>query len=228
MNDNEINTYLWNFDFSNSSVYSMGVEVIIPKNTVIYKADTIPEYAYYILSGKIISYEYTVTGNERIYAISTRGSLVLDDSLVTRKPIPVSFRTTQETHAIRIDHEAMIRAISSNPDFAMAVIHSTADKLLSAMEIIRQSSSTSAAWKVCNLLLTYAKQYGTPYDNKILISEKISQQNIANLLGINRITTLRVMKDLKDMGLIEQINGFYCIRDEENLIRHMDFLEMEQ
>lgn len=226
-NGNEIGTYLWSFDFNNSSVLSMGTEVIIPKNTIIHTADNIPEYAYYILSGRIISFEYTASGNERIYAISSKGSIVLDESLITRSPVPVSFRTTKETHAIKIDRDAMLRAISSDPDFAMAIIKSTSDKMLSAMEIIRQSTSTNASWKVCNLLLTLAKQYGVPYDGKILISDKISQQSIANLLGLNRITTLRVMKDLKDMGLIEQINGLYCIRDEEKLRRHMEFLEIE-
>lgn len=228
MSENEISTFLWSFGFNSTSVMSLGNEVIIPKNTIIHSADEIPEFAYYVLSGKIISYEYTASGNERIYAVSTKGSMVLDDSLVTQKPIPVYFKTTRDTRAIKIARNSMINAIASDPDFALAIIHSTSEKLLSAMEIIRQTSSTSAAWKVCKLLLTYAKQYGTPYDNKILISEKISQQNIANLLGINRITTLRVMKDLKDMGLIEQINGLYCIRDEENLKRHMDFIETEQ
>jgi len=225
--DNEIGTYLWTFDFNNSAVISMGTEVTIPKNTIVHTANEIPEYAYYILSGRIISFEYTASGNERIYAISSKGSIVLDESLITGRPVPVSFRTTKETRAIKINRDAMLRAISSDPDFAMAIIRSTSDKMLAAMEVIRQSTSTSASWKVCNLLLTLAKQYGVPYDNKTLISEKISQQNIANLLGLNRITTLRVMKDLKDMGLIEQINGLYCIRDEAKLKRHMEFLETE-
>ena len=43
---------------------------------------------------------------------------------------------------------------------------------------------------------------------------------MSNLLGINRITTVRGIKKLKDMGLLEQINGLYCIRDIERLKRH--------
>lgn len=77
------------------------------------------------------------------------------------------------------------------------------------------------AWKVCNLLLTFAERYGVPYDGKTLIKEKISQQMMANLLGVNRITMVRAIKELREMGLIEQVNGFYCIRDKERMQKFM-------
>ena len=223
----EIGTYLWSSAVDREVLRSLGEEITIPKNTIIHTADEIPAYAYYILSGRVISFEYTANGNERIYAISSNGSLVLDESLILQRAIPVSFRTTRETRAVRIDRDAIYRAVTADPEFAIAIIQSTAEKMLSAMEIIRQSTSTNASWKVCNLLLTFARQYGVEYDNKILIEEKISQQTIANLLGLNRIITLRVMKDLKDMGLIEQINGLYCIRDMDRLHTHMEYLEAE-
>lgn len=205
----------------------LGTEVSIPKNTIIHEADEIPSYAYYIISGRVISFEYTPSGNERIYAISSEGSFIFEECLITQRPVPVSFRTTRGTKAIRIDRESLLNAVYSDPDLAMDVIFSVSEKFLSSMEVNRQASSTNASWKICNLLISFSKRYGVPYDNKILIQEKISQQSIANLLGLNRITTLRVMKDLKDMGLIEQINGLYCIRDLDSLRRHMEYLEAE-
>ena len=95
------------------------------------------------------------------------------------------------------------------------------------MEINRQASTTNAAWKICNLMVTFAKRYGDADGSRILIREKISQQSIANLLALNRITTFRVMKDLKDQRLIEQVDGYYCILDMDGLRRHMEYLEMD-
>jgi CRP/FNR family transcriptional regulator len=60
-----------------------------------------------------------------------------------------------------------------------------------------------------------------------MIAEKVSQQTLSDLLGVNRITVNRSIKKLKDMGLILQINGFYCISDMEKLRRHMDYIEAE-
>ena len=81
----------------------------------------------------------------------------------------------------------------------------------------REATQCSVAWKACNLLLTFAERYGVPYDGKILIKEKISQQIMANLLGVNRITMVRAIKELRELGMIEQVNGFYCIRDKEKM-----------
>jgi CRP/FNR family transcriptional regulator len=88
------------------------------------------------------------------------------------------------------------------------------------MDQIRQASVHNATWKVCNLLLIFADRFGVIYDGKVLIREKISQQMLSNLLGINRITVVRVIKDLKNEALLEQIDGFYCIRSVERLKKY--------
>jgi CRP/FNR family transcriptional regulator len=47
---------------------------------------------------------------------------------------------------------------------------------------------------------------------------------ISNMLGINRITSVRIIQRLKAERLVEQINGQYCIRSKKLLQEHMDFL----
>jgi CRP/FNR family transcriptional regulator len=67
--------------------------------------------------------------------------------------------------------------------------------------------------------------YGVNYDGKVLIQEKVSQQTIANNLHANRVTIARAIRDLKSLGLVEYINGYYCIRSIDKLKKHMDYLE---
>ncbi|NLI13544.1 MAG: winged helix-turn-helix domain-containing protein [Peptococcaceae bacterium] len=69
------------------------------------------------------------------------------------------------------------------------------------------------------MLLILAENFGTCRDNRIMINLKVSQQMLSNLLGINRITTVKIIKEMNDLELIEQVNGFYCIRDIKKL-RH--------
>jgi hypothetical protein len=46
---------------------------------------------------------------------------------------------------------------------------------------------------------------------------KISHQFIGHLLGINRITSIKIIKKLKGMNYIEQIDGYYYIKDLNGL-----------
>ncbi|MBQ7991603.1 MAG: Crp/Fnr family transcriptional regulator [Solobacterium sp.] len=205
----------------------MGNLIDVEKDTVLINANEIPKYCYYVKSGRVISYEYSKSGEERIYAFSERDSLVLEESLLFMRPVPVSFRAAVNSKLVQIDRNTLLSEIVNNPEFAIDIIHSVSEKFLSAMEQIRQISSYSATWKICSLLIVFANNYGVPYDGKTLIQEKISQQMISSMLGINRITAVRIIKDLKNTGLIEQINGYYCIRSIDKLKRHMELIENE-
>lgn len=61
-------------------------------------------------------------------------------------------------------------------------------------------------------------------EEKIVIKEKFSQQLIADLVGSNRVTVARSMKELKDAGLIERFNGCYCINNKKQLEEYKNFL----
>lgn len=203
-----------------SRLERIGELVSYPKNHVLVRADQMPTYCYVVKSGRVISYEYSSKGEERIYNFNEKNSVLLDANILFDKVSPVGFKTAMPSELIRIDKPTLLQAISDDPQLALDILESISNKFLSAMEQIRQNSHYNAAWRICNLLLIFAKYYGVPYDNKVLIQEKISQQLISSMLGINRITTVRAIKELKDMALIEQINGYYCIRDVDRLRKH--------
>ena len=89
------------------------------------------------------------------------------------------------------------------------------------MDQVREATQCSITRKACSLLPTVSERYGVDYDGKILIKEKISQQMLANLLGVDRITMVRTVKQLREDDLIGQVNGFYCIRDNQKLLDFM-------
>ena len=198
----------------------LGEKKTFPKNELLAKQGEKPPYAYVILQGKVAGYEYTTSGEERILFINESDSVLLESNLLFDWVSPVDFRTMTPVEAICISKTALEEAIYMDPEIAMDIIQSASTKFVAAMEQVRHITNYSAEWRICDLLLIYADFYGVPYDGKLLIREKVSQQVISNLLGINRITAVRAIKSLKDMGLIEQINGLYCIRDVEKLKRH--------
>lgn len=203
-----------------SRLERLGEKKTFPKNHILVQAGAGTNYCYIVKSGRVIAYEYTVSGEERIYNFNERNSIFLEANVLFGWDSPVTFKTSMKSELVCIDKETLTRAIAEDPEIAMDIIQAQATKFMSSMEQIRHASFHSAAWKICDLLLIFAESYGVPYDGKVLIQEKISQQTLSNLLGINRVTAVRAIKELKDMSLIEQINGYYCIRDISRLQRH--------
>lgn len=202
----------------------LGEEVFLPKNQILLEAGAVPDCCYYIEQGRVASYEYNALGSERVFSINGPGSMILVPSMVITHAVTLSFRTLEPSRLLKIDRRTLGGLIANEPDIAADLICLLSSKLISTIEQYRESGNYSVKWRVCGLLLTLAKQSGVDYDGKLLIQQKISQQSMANRIQANRVTVARVIRELKDLGLVEYINGYYCIRDIERLKRHMDYI----
>lgn len=202
----------------------LGKRKTVPRNQVLLAAGEKTKFCYIVKRGRVAAYEFTFSGEERIYNLNEENSVLLEANLLFDYASPVSFRALTECELVCIDKETLLSAVQSDPEISLDLMQSLATKFLSSMEQIRHEMFRNAPWKICDLLLIFAEQYGVPYDGKVLIKEKISQQMISNLLGMNRVTVVRAIRDLRERSLIEQINGFYCIRSMERLRRYQEEL----
>ncbi len=189
----------------------------IKKGDILAEAGETCQYCYIVKSGRIIAYEYTVNGSERVYSYNEKNSLILEECVLLDCDPPVSFKADCNSELICIDKNALIKATSEDAEISIALMRYLSYKFVSSMEQIRFANCHSATWKVCNLLLMMADNYGEEYNGYLKIKERLSQQLISSILGINRVTVVRVMKDLKELDLIAHINGYYCIHDVNKL-----------
>jgi CRP/FNR family transcriptional regulator len=198
----------------------------VPKDTVLIEPGNIPKSCYAVKKGCFVGYEYNSGGDERVYNVLMTGSIILEANMFMGVPSPVYIRAIKNSELIRIEKQTLLHEMTEDPRLTLAIIESISGKFLSAMDQIRELKCHDATWMLCNLLLVFSDRYGVPCDNKkIIIKEKISQQILSNLLGVNRITITRIIKTLKDLGLIEQINGYYCVTDTDKMKQHLDFLD---
>lgn len=58
-----------------------------------------------VVSGRVISSEYSESGEERIYSVNEKGSLILEENLLFGYKVPVNIRTITETEVVRVMKE---------------------------------------------------------------------------------------------------------------------------
>ncbi|MGN0157851.1 MAG: Crp/Fnr family transcriptional regulator [Brotaphodocola sp.] len=218
-------SYFLTLPRGSSRLDKLGEPISFPKNHVIVKAGQRTQYCYILKKGRVITYEYLPSGEERIYYFQGKNSLFLESNLLFDRVVSVGFRTTCPTEVIRIDKPTLLTSMNTNSELALDIMESISVKFFASMEQLRQFKNHNTLWNICGLFLVFAQHYGVLYDGKILITEKISQQLLSSMLGVNRITAVRSIKELKDLGLIEQINGYYCIRDIERLKKYQNSID---
>lgn len=196
-----------------------------PKDYTLITHGSIPLFCYFVCQGQVLGYEILDSGNEVIYSIQESNSLFCEANLLTKSPVAVNFRTTQTCELLCIERIQLLQAMQNDPQIMTCMMEAISNKFIGAMDEVRNVKNHSAVWRLCELLNNLARKHGIFYDNKILIQERLSIQMFTSLLGVNRATTVRSLKLLRDLGLVEHINGYYCIRSIDSLQRYQELLE---
>lgn len=205
----------------------LGTEETIPKGAYLYRLDQ-PRFPDIILlkRGTVKASRITTAGEEHIYNIFHSGSKLFLLAAVTNEPPALNFVATSQCQAVRIPAETIGDAIARDGKLARTLLSDLGKKLAYSYKRLRECESYNTEWKICNLLLSLAERSGAEYEGKILVREKISQQTMASMLRVSRITVARTLKTLRDVNLIETINGYICIRDEAALLQHMHYISI--
>ncbi|MBQ6621472.1 MAG: Crp/Fnr family transcriptional regulator [Mogibacterium sp.] len=205
----------------------LGKLITYPKDYELNEIGEIPNCCYIVKSGRVLCMEVSFSGVQRVYNYMEPGSMFLEECMLIDYPCPILFKTMVPSQLIRIDKCDLKRALKKDIDIVMDVCESMAFKFLSSMEHIRLGPHQTASWKICKILKAFAEDYGVPYQGMIMIREKLNQQMLADLLGLNRITVTRKIKELKELGLIDYVKGRYCVCDLQKLDDYMNKMETE-
>lgn len=202
---------------SMNAIIQAGEKVLYKKNTTIISPGEIVDKFYYILKGRILCIEYSSEGNGKIEFILESGSAFLESNLLFDIPAFTYFVVVEDTYLVHLTKNKLMDLIFSNSEVSLFIIESLTKKFYSSMFRIEELLFHDVEWRICNLFLSMAKSYGIKKDNFIKLDFKISHQFISNLLGINRITSIKIIKKLKDKNYIEKIDGYYYIKDLKGL-----------
>lgn len=200
---------------------------VIPKGTYLYRVGQtkIPDVIL-LKKGTVKASQITAAGEEHIYNIFRSGSSLFLLACITDEPPALNFIATSQCHVVRIPVDALNEAISNDGRLARTMLTDFGRKLAFSYKRLRECESYNTEWKICNLLLSLAERSGVEYEGKILVREKVSQQTMASMLRVSRITVARTLKALRDFSLIETVNGYICIRDEAALLQHMHYISI--
>jgi len=204
---------------------SVGTILEWPKDYIISNAgEVMDSCCYYILSGQIVGYTISFSGEQIINTSNGPNSIGFLSSMFIKHKMNNHFKTASQTQVIKIPKREFYRLLERDSTLCISLLYTLSYLLVESKRQYRERGNYTVPWRVCKKLLVLAKECGTEYNGRIKIPVKISQQAIANSIQANRVTVCKTITGLKDLGLIETINGYYCILDLKAFIKHMDYI----
>ena len=185
---------------------SLGRVRTYPKNSVFITEGDSSDSVFVVLKGKVKVFVSDNEGHEMILDTHGPGEYVGEMAL-DGNPRSASVMTLEPTTFSIVARDPIREAIRHNPDFALDMISRVIDRARLATNSVKHLALLDVYGRVARLLLDMAVEK----DGKLVIPDKITQQEISERVGASRDMVSRIFRDLTAGGYISVENRIITI-----------------
>lgn len=157
---------------------------------------------YIVKHGRIKLVRSSSHGREQIIKILTPGDLLGLEVFYDGKNYENNSVSMEDSELCFISKNDFMRTITTEPAIAAKLITSLGKELHDAYERIGSLGLMSAKEKLTHLLLSLAEEHGVKENGGVRLHLRLSRLEMAELLGITQETSIRLLRSLKEAGVI--------------------------
>jgi len=179
------------------AIAASGVVRAFPKNAVLINEGDTGDSLFILLSGRVKVYASNEAGKEFVIDFYGPGEYVGEMSL-DGSPRSASVMTVEPTTCAVVNRASFRQFIAGNPDFALHLIEKLIHRTRRATDTMKSLALSDVYGRVVRLVNTLAHDVG----GRLVVPEKLTQQDIAERVGASRDMISRLMKDLVAGGYL--------------------------
>jgi len=178
-------------------IAATGVVRQFPKNAVLINEGEHGDSLFIVLSGKVKVYASNEQGKEVVIDFHGPGEYVGEMSL-DGSPRSASVMTVEPTTCAVVSRAHFREFVLAHPDFALHLIEMLIRRVRHTTESVKSLALSDVYGRLVRLLLSLAVER----DGRLVVPEKLTQQDIAERVGASRDMISRLMKDLVGGGYL--------------------------
>jgi CRP/FNR family transcriptional regulator, cyclic AMP receptor protein len=172
-----------------------------PDKNVIFQEGDSGEVLFIILSGKVKVLLTGKNGQEFILSHLGPGNFFGEMAILESAPRSASVITVEPSECFLLGRKELTELLKHHPDIAMKILKNLSQRLRKVSEQVRSLVMFDMYGRVGRCLLDLAEfQDGVETHGQLLISNRPSFQELANMVGCSRETLSRTLKSLKENG----------------------------
>lgn len=176
---------------------TQGVLKSYPRNTVIVSEGDETDSFFILVSGRVKVYVSDEDGREVVLRTHGAGEY-FGEMALDGQPRSASVMTTEPSRLMVIPKAKFRDFVRTHPDFTIHLIEKLIGRVRALTENVKSLALMDVYGRVARLMLDLAR----PEDGKLVIQEKLTQQDIASRVGASREMISKIFKDLSTGGYI--------------------------
>lgn len=186
------------------------------KGEPIFREGTRANGLYCISSGKVKIFKTGDEGRDYIVRLAGEGDIIGYRALISDEPYYASAVAFEPTSVCLVPTSDFNNFVAENPSFLKSLMQQLSHDLRVAEERMLHLAQKSVRERLADTLLLLIKMYGTHGSNH-QISVELTREDIASLVGTATETTIRLLSDLKNEGIIATHGKKIMILNEKAL-----------
>ena len=168
-----------------------------------------PDWFYIVAEGNVKVLKHSSSGREFIIAFFGPGEMFGEVAVFENRPYPASAQAVAETKVVGIRRQDFLSFLANRPQVSLRIINVLGGRLRDAQSRLRDLAGERVEQRIASVLLMLSSRIG--------LTLPFTRQELADMAGTTTETTIRVMSQLKERGIISSARSKVVILDEEKL-----------
>ena len=192
---------------------------VFPAGALLMTTHQTGEAVYFILSGTVKVHAEQADGTDVIISILGPGESVGEMSALDNSNRSASVTTLEECELLWLDHSTFKRFLATTPALCLNLSCLLSARLRQANEQIQSLAAADIESRVARQLLGFVEKYGRSENGcDISIPVRLTQGDLANLIGATRESVNKIIVSYKERGYVS------ASRDHHWTIHNRQFL----
>ena len=164
---------------------------------------------YIVAQGKIKVTKLASTGKEIILSFFGPGEIFGEAAVFEGKPYPASARSASAARLIGFHKDEFLDFLQQHPQVALRIVALLSGRLREAQSRLRDLAGERVEQRLARMLLMLSARLGSAIP--------FTRQELSEMSGTTTETTIRILSQWRERGLIRSTRGKIVILDEAKL-----------
>jgi CRP/FNR family cyclic AMP-dependent transcriptional regulator len=169
-----------------------------PKNTILISKGDKSDQLFVVLKGKLKVAITDASGKEIIMSLLGAGDYFGEMAMIDGESRSATIVTTQASEVLTISRDDFHRTLMSSPELMFELLKVLARKVRIATDKLESLAFEDVYGRLVKLLIQLAR----PNDDEWIVEDRLTHQEIANMIGSSREMVTRILKALTSGGYI--------------------------
>lgn len=192
------------------------------KGEIIFREGTVPSGIFLVRQGKVKKYKTDRSGKEQIIYVANEGELIGYHAVLAEERYPDSAAALENSLLSFIPKEDFIEVLQRSPLFTQRLLKALSHEFTVLANGISVFAQRTAQERLAIALIVLREKFkDNTVDKEPVLN--ISRADLANIAGIAQENVTRLLKELKDEGILETEGRKITIRDVRSLVKKSNY-----